>query len=749
MKKVLKISILLTSLVVLGGGILNKEKYNQNNETLAIFLNEERTETIPSKEEYSFDKVICTVNGNVTEDVKVVWDEEDWAPILYNVKDHSTKCNLYFKENYEESILNGTYPILKDELIPITIDADGTVKKANLGKEWYSYEKKNWANAVILEDPYDSLNTQGKVHGATKEEGYVSFDGIDDYIDLGLANYNFNNTITLAIQFTLLNENPQEIFNNAEGAGISFFYYDSHLQFEIYSEELNSYQVLIGPKLIVGNTYFAVGTYDGSKMKLYINDELIGSKEITTSIKTSPMSILIGANPQPSGNHTFFSNIHVYEAEVYNRAISEEEIAALNNGEIINTEGLLKYVDFTNKTYQSEEIIPEEAIESYFVWIPKYRYQLWDLGEYDELTTIDTTKVQKIPIIFGDYNTSDSVEGECTTPMESGATGNCEVGDYMTHPAFLSIPSTGFWVGKFETGYKGATTTEEAQVNEIDSAKVIIKPNAYSWRGIQVANAFYTSYNYQKNLDSHMMKNTEWGAVAYLQHSKYGSALNLRANNNVNFVTGYGSTTDFTCFYTGLNEDCNRVESVLPGVNGNFSKSYATSDGVIASTTGNISGVYDMSGGAWEYVSSLMLSPNNEVLVGNKVGEETGFTGVLSSTGEVTTGLPLPDVKYYDVYLNSSKTMHDYNKRILGDATGEMGPFQESESLTTIKNDSSWYTAKSDFLGIFTHYGITFIRGGTFQKYVSIGKQTGIFGFTSGAGELNLDRSFRLVLTPV
>ncbi len=32
--------------------------------------------------------------------------------------------------------------------------------------------------------------------------------------------------------------------------------------------------------------------------------------------------------------------------------------------------------------------------------------------------------------------------------MESGESGNCSIGDYMTHPAFLSIPSTGFWVGK-------------------------------------------------------------------------------------------------------------------------------------------------------------------------------------------------------------------------------------------------------------------------------------------------------------
>ena len=94
----------------------------------------------------------------------------------------------------------------------------------------------------------------------------------------------------------------------------------------------------------------------------------------------------------------------------------------------------------------------------------------------------------------------------------------------MTHPAFISIPSTGFWVGKFETGYKGATSTSGARQNVNDASKVIIKPNVYSWKEIQVANAFYTSYNYQRELDSHMMKNTEWGAVAYLQHSTYGSS---------------------------------------------------------------------------------------------------------------------------------------------------------------------------------------------------------------------------------
>ena len=252
----------------------------------------------------------------------------------------------------------------------------------------------------------------------------------------------------------------------------------------------------------------------------------------------------------------------------------------------------------TNTNYNSGDTIPEDAIESYFVWIPKYRYQLWDLGLYDSLTSIDTFKVHEIQIIFGDYNTSDDKEGECTTPMESGASGNCAVGDYMTHPAFLSIPSTGFWVGKFETGYNGATNRSKAEQNVNDSSKIIVKPNTYSWRGIQVANAFYSSYNYKRELDSHMMKNTEWGAVAYLQHSAYGSSTSVRINNNSDYITGYAANNEPTCGYTGTNEECSKYCN-----DGTCNTAYPNS--VLASTTGNITGIYDMSGGAWEYVMNV------------------------------------------------------------------------------------------------------------------------------------------------
>ena len=232
---------------------------------LAIYINDEETNAIPSKEGNIYDET----RSSCTNGAYIIWDYESWSPIIKNMSEYKTTCELYFKTGYKESILNGMDPVLKEPLIPITIDKAGTVKKADIGCAWYSYENKEWANAVILFDE--------------------------------------------------------------------------------------------------------------------------------------------------------------------------------------------------SKDYLAGEVIPESEIESYFVWIPKYRYQLWDLGLYDSLTSIDTSKVHEIPIIFGDYNTSDNVSGECTTTMESGATGNCQIGDYMTHPAFLSIPSTGFWVGKFETGYNGATSTTEAE----------------------------------------------------------------------------------------------------------------------------------------------------------------------------------------------------------------------------------------------------------------------------------------------
>ena len=382
-------------------------------------------------------------------------------------------------------------------------------------------------------------------------------------------------------------------------------------------------------------------------------------------------------------------------------------------------------------TYQNGETIPEDNIESYFVWIPKYSYQLWDLGNYSSLTSIEA-KEQTIPIKFGLTNTSDSNTGECTTPGVAGSSGSCQVGDYMTHPAFLAFDSNGFWVGKFETGYEGATSTSDAQVNSNDSSKIIIKPNVYSWRDLTLGNMFSASYNYIRSDESHMMKNTEWGAVAYLQHSAYGSQTSVRVNNNSAYITGYAGIEDPTVGNSSTSIEGNRHESTALGVDGTYTVNYLNSLSNVASTTGNKSGIYDMSGGAWDTVMGYSSG----------VSATGGSSGITSIYPDFFTNSSWN--QYYDEY--TSTTVHNYNNRILGDATGEMGSFgsqKDPDSVT--RYQSSWYGDYGQFVNSSSHFaGTWFYRGGR----PTTGSSSGNFAFSPASGAKVTYSSFRIVLTP-
>ena len=415
--------------------------------------------------------------------------------------------------------------------------------------------------------------------------------------------------------------------------------------------------------------------------------------------------ILNGTDPKLSGALiavTIEDDGTVKKADTTSKWYSYEE-KRWANAVILKDEG---------NSYNNGEVIPEEEIESYFVWIPKYSYKLWDLGNYTDFTEIDESRVHSIEIRFGTTNTSDSVEGECTTPKVSGESGNCEVGDYMTHPAFLAFNTTGMWVGKFETGYSGATSAFGARNNTTEVDKAIVKPNVYSWRSIQVANAFTVSYNYKRELESHMMKNTEWGAVAYLSHSIYGINDEIRINNYSELKTGYAATTE--------NGSSSTTEVAM----------WNTTVGYLASTTGNITGIYDMSGGAAEYVMGVMKDANGNLISGYDSVSNSGFNGTFNDGSSFTNGIDFPDSKYYDVY-NYGTNLANYSRRILGDATGEMGPFHNY--------NSSWYNDEAWF----ARSGVPwFSRGGDYRNR----SWAGAFLFFDHSGTAYSDISFRLVL---
>ena len=139
-----------------------------------------------------------------------------------------------------------------------------------------------------------------------------------------------------------------------------------------------------------------------------------------------------------------------------------------------------------------------------------------------------------------------------------------------------------------------------------------------------------------------MMKNNEWGAVAYLSHSKYGINSEVRINNYWNSsktLTGCGAST------------ANASSSKTCGI------TYGSTSTYPQSTTGNISGIFDMSGGAEERVMGVFANSNGTLWSGNSTSSTSGFNGLLGSSGtSYTGGIAFPESKYYDIYKASSGT---------------------------------------------------------------------------------------------
>ena len=136
-----------------------------------------------------------------------------------------------------------------------------------------------------------------------------------------------------------------------------------------------------------------------------------------------------------------------------------------------------------------------------------------------------------------------------------------------------------------------------------------------------------------------MAKNDEWGAAAYLSHSKYGINTEVRLNNyyNNDYKTGCGASI------------ANASESTSCDI------SYGSSSTYPQSTTGNINGIFDMSGGAWERVMGVFANSEGTLWSGYDTSYNSGFNGLVGSSGtSYTSGIAFPEEKYYNVYKASS-----------------------------------------------------------------------------------------------
>lgn len=494
MRKLLKGLILIFIIFILIRIGYDYKMVILNDDYITSYLDGTYKNSIPSKEDAVFDYAVCD------DDVNVLWNDDVWGLMISNLR-QKTKCNLYF-----QTIKNVTRPELYQGFIPVNYDDNGNVVISSEEDDWYDYENRKWANAVLVNCSDDSIKNK---------------------------------------------------------------YFDSNMN---------------------------------------LKSDMIG------------------------------------------------------------------------------QIIDMNDILQMYVWIPRYRYKLWNAenGVSDE---------QMIDIIF-----------ESTERPKANGNKN---GEYLTHPAFTFGDSelSGIWVGKFEmTG-----TTDLAT----------IKPNLVSIKNINLYSKFMISRNIELTnnllyglnaieINSHMMKNMDWGAVAYFTNSKYGryidknncieSGCEVWINNNASYVTG--------CSGTSVDSEASENDSCPTNFRWN-------ENGVNASTTGNVFGIYDLSGCSYEAVMVFLIDGNQ-----NKI--------LYSDTGFNDDNIPLD--KYFDKYtfLNRSS----FEMYSLGDATKEV----RSSTSSTWYNDTSYALWQN---------GPAMARGGSYLS----GSRAGIFLSTNGSGKDYDDVSFRNIIT--
>ena len=331
-----------------------------------------------------------------------------------------------------------------------------------------------------------------------------------------------------------------------------------------------------------------------------------------------------------------------------------------------------------NGTYKDLDVADADIL-GFYVYIPRYEYEVQRRDATDKVVQPQNynirfskaSDIKKSPvkscnsgittaaqmwrsgtannaesnILAKDYRTGCSLNRtnypSVTTDSQGVATtlaaNNANQTTWTTHPAFTWMTSptrelNGFWMGKFET--TGSTNAPTVRPNEKHIADVvhgvyydIAKSMGTKDDANTGGNGTATTQNNQHlaKYQSHMLIQTEWGAATYLSASQYGTGVNkVQINAESSGAKDDNNKDSYGITGCGPQANDNKTPYYNPGAiktpracfADDTSRGYTGTLGQLASTTGNITGIYDMSGGAYDKVmgnrtdSATQTTPN-------------------------------------------------------------------------------------------------------------------------------------------
>ena len=468
------------------------------------------------------------------------------------------------------------------------------------------------------------------------------------------------------------------------------------------------------------------------------------------------------------------------DVEWYNyRTKKEWANVMLSDGKYYSADANLTEEEKTSKKLAQKDTLVDEAdLGSMFVWIPSFAYKI--TSQYHDITTEEKPGGIEVKFLVGRSNkTVDNAKIELYNKNTTNNYTQFPDG-YVIHPAFKNgygdysngewkADILGIWVAKFQAGIYTTSDDTATKITSNNSEDTsinnyyfpVFKGRKFGYNRMTESQCYNISlalssdgnpYGIKSSSNSHLMKNSEWGAAAYLSMSQYGYSegvikpSNEKARNNFDIsgsvaypnitkykiygITGYSSKTGksernaltysatFNTDKHTFNDEVGSGETVSYAWNVTDDNS-SIGKGTKSSTTGNIYGIYDMSSGLAEYTASY---------VNNIAYSESGAAFATGESTYLATAYP-----------NRATTYTDFNSAY------DAGEFQK------VYGDAIWETSKSAGEGL-TWYGDTieddsdgeqlfFCRGGSWKWNFY-----GLCGLYDVYGGANASNGFRTVL---
>ena len=396
------------------------------------------------------------------------------------------------------------------------------------------------------------------------------------------------------------------------------------------------------------------------------------------------------------------------------------------------------WYDYANKQWANAITVKPEALSKYrgvskavdqadilgfWVYIPRYRYKVLRYSGSDPAVS-----AQNFTIEFENKHSAKAI------PTANGT--------WATHPAFTfgSKELNGIWFAKFET------------TGEVNQPTVL--PNQYHISGYTVGinnriGGFYTlakslgvndsnnvggdsisatqNSHHLARFNSHMVNNNDWGAATYLSASKYGAGYNgVQINSQSNgYDINSSSSGNDTYGTTGCGPSSNGNTGTYSGggtlgtqsacSSSDPQRAYNGALGQLASTTNNPTGIYDMSGGGWEYTAASYGSDLSN-----------------SSTSYFSSAAHPPYVNTYNITDMNSCTFA---------TCGGQALYETNDGVGTSYGNHMWNSQYMDFRP--ASYPWFYRGGGCFN-----GSDAGLFWTNDGDGYANGGDAFRVALVP-